>query len=82
MWPTHPSPAPTTMKVLTVLMVLSLALIALTVGLTATSNERITWDESLPILVALSLLFLVTAIGRSRAARRAGGGTEAHRPLS
>ena len=68
------------MKVLTVLMSLSLVLIALTVYLTATSNERISWDESLPVLVALSFLFLVTAVGRARAARRAGEGAPSARP--
>lgn len=76
----HPPPAHTEMKVLTVLMYLSLVLIATTVYLTVTSNGRISWDESIPVLVALSVLFVTAAMARVRAARRTGEGASADRP--
>ena len=64
---------PIAMKLLPIASWLTLAALAGTIALTATSNGRIGWDESAPILLGLGVLYLALLAARARATRNAGG---------
>lgn len=65
------------MRMLNLAAWLTVATLATIVAFTVTSNGRIGWDESAPMLVALGVLYVVLVAARARAARKAAGGPPA-----
>jgi hypothetical protein len=61
------------MRTLNLAAWLTVAALATTIALTMTSNGRIGWDESAPLLVALAVLYVVLVVARVRASRKAAG---------